>query len=67
MIKSKTSASVIWEERITLIKLGYNCRTLAYRLWGILVHQTILKKDFAVFTDNPSGRESQRLLRDVGF
>lgn len=41
--------------RMPLVNQGCNWGTLAYRLWGILVHQTILKEDLAVFTDDPSG------------
>jgi hypothetical protein len=57
MIRSRTSASVIWEQQMMFISLGYGCRTGAYRFWVILVHQTTLKQNFAVFADNPSGSE----------
>ena len=66
MIRSTTSASVIWEVWI-FINRSYGCRAETYRFWSIFVHQTILKQNFAVFTNDPSSSESQGLLRDIGF
>jgi hypothetical protein len=65
IIRSRISASVIWEEQVILISLGHKRGPTAYRFWSILIDQTILKHDFAVFADYPSGSESQRLLRYI--
>jgi hypothetical protein len=65
MIRSRISASVIWEEQVIFISLRRKRRPTAYRLWGILIDQAILKEDLAVFADYPGGSESQRLLRYI--